>query len=153
MTPKLLALCICPPAIMATAVVTHPPARHHAVKAVRAAVTRPLEPAVVKQSLTPAAPCPSAMSTPLAPGPWSIDPVPVPQFTQPGPAAATPWTRTPGPIGEVEAPFARSAVVPEPETWAMFIIGFGMIGASVRRKEKRDALTFDTVRANIDEVK
>lgn len=33
-----------------------------------------------------------------------------------------------------------SAAVPEPPTWAMFILGFGVIGSQLRRRRPRVAL-------------
>jgi hypothetical protein len=38
--------------------------------------------------------------------------------------------------------FAATAAVPEPATWAMMILGFGMIGSALRRHTRRQALTF-----------
>jgi hypothetical protein len=37
---------------------------------------------------------------------------------------------------------AATAAVPEPATWAMMIMGFGMVGASLRRRQAKTTVTF-----------
>jgi hypothetical protein len=47
---------------------------------------------------------------------------------------------TTGPVGfslSARNPNPTGAAVPEPATWAMMIVGFGAIGASMRRRQSR----------------
>lgn len=49
------------------------------------------------------------------------------------------WTGTSAPDVYV-ADFAFGGAVPEPGTWALFIVGFGAVGAVLRRDRKRQVL-------------
>lgn len=54
-------------------------------------------------------------------------------------------TAASGTVGQANAPVTRftfaTAAVPEPATWAMLIVGFGMVGVTVRRSSTRRAAT------------
>jgi hypothetical protein len=71
------------------------------------------------------------LSPPEPPGPPVTPPIP-PERPPPGPPPVAP----PGPP---EVP--PTSAVPEPATWAMMIIGFFGLGASIRSNRARAALS------------
>ena len=148
-----IALCVCPPAIVATTVATVPPVRqavHHA--------TRPhhpirhhskLHPAVARQ-VAAIAPCdPTAPATPLLTfadlGPEDLSAVPADTGTT-GPLGGGFAGGGPG-LGPT-APVAIGGIVPvspvpEPSTWLMLITGLGLVGTGIRRSRRRYSVVRD----------
>jgi len=94
-----------------------------------------------------AKPAPQPAPQPTASAPISAPCVSVGMIATPGfsPDFARPSLPTPrGPLGWVEPPlrgpgFAAGAPgsVPEPETWGMLVLGFGLVGVAARRKSQR----------------
>ena len=137
------ALCVCPPALLATTVATVPPVR----KAVHA-LTRP-HPVVHHHMPTRVASQPSAaVSMPCA----SQPPVTLRTFADPGPLdlSSVPARRDPlepegggGPGGSPDYILSTAGSplvlgvqpvgsVPEPATWLMLVIGLGAVGTALR---------------------
>jgi hypothetical protein len=46
-----------------------------------------------------------------------------------------------GDIDPITGRFSLKSVIPEPDTWAMLIVGFGLVGLSMRRGKKVLATT------------
>ena len=46
-------------------------------------------------------------------------------------------TRAKAPLGSVEMTLPAVSAVPEPGTWAMMLVGFGLIGFSIRKSRAR----------------
>ena len=142
-------LCICP-VVAAPPVLMHKPTRD---KIARAAgyvpkatkpVTAPIavNPEVACVEPTPAAPVvsmgdlgrtPLALnSLPLLPGGGS------PPFSSPGPGVNPPGPLPPG--GDTPGGGGGGGVipgVPEPATWTVMVVGFGMVGAAMRRGNRQ----------------
>lgn len=105
-----------------------------------------LTPAVVAQTPEPPPDVPPPVLPPEPtivpdpPTPPVIVVVEVPPVIQP-PPAPPPETRPTPLIQSVAAPSVVGAVaaIPEPETWAMLLLGFGAIGAAIRRRRGQPA--------------
>lgn len=162
MTPvaakALLALCVCPPAVMTAMVASSPPARHHVAKAVRHALRRPEPPAPAARPVQlAAAPCADgpmqvAQGSGLSmPGGVGSDGFTVPPLALPGSlAGGLPGAAGQGPLpafGSPEQSFAGlvqpqlslpapppMAAAPEPGQWALLTIGFGAVGTAIRAR-------------------
>lgn len=134
------ALCICPPAIVATTAATVPPVRravHH--------LTRSYEPH--KPVVPKGPPCvPLQHKTFAATPPVGTVADDVPQVvamtasTPQGPGQYVP----PGPLNppsivppQVLPPPGTPAGVPEPAAWMTMVLGFGLIGAGVRQRRRQ----------------
>ena len=145
------ALCICPPAIIATSAVTVPPVRkavHHIVasrepRAAAPAAAVPCAPVVAYPAIV--APPPPVAEGPLAlsavpQGPIGPQVAPPPLLTNIGPGLI-PSGGTVGPIGPIGPGVPNGpgipGAVPEPATWLMMLSGFGFIGAALRRSSAR----------------
>jgi hypothetical protein len=124
---KAALLCICPPAVMIGAVVSSPVARSHAKAAVHHAIKRtPAKPKPAEP-----APCSPAVEIITVPGSFALPPVALPQMQTPSFAAPPPF-RPRGPIGDIAPPWGVSNV-PEPQTWALMLVGFAVVGSVGRR--------------------
>jgi hypothetical protein len=149
-----IAMCVCPPAVVATSAVTVPPVK----KAVHRLTAPSHMPAVAKprRTFTAAYDCTptavpltnaSPLATDVAPADVAETPPvalavrtpvsesslgPTPQFQQ----ATFPGTTVIGPtvLPTIVPPGAGSSPLPELSTWAMTISGFGAIGYAMRRK-------------------
>src|SRR5918993_3953201 len=80
--------------------------------------------------IPPSAPTPGGTGGPSPPG--------VGEPTPPGVEEPTPTTQPPPP-GDDEPP-PMPPVVPEPETWATMLLGFGLTGLMIRRRRRKTAL-------------
>ncbi len=168
MTPiaakALLALCLCPPTVMTALVATSPPARSHLVKAARHAVRRPPPPAAAtppRAATTPGTapdgcenlPRFASLSVPLDdPGllaPPAMGGVPVNGggFPALGPVN-TPQSALPGaapPISPLFAPppslfeLAPTAGAPDVDQWLLLMVGFGLVGSTIRVRRQTPA--------------
>ena len=52
------------------------------------------------------------------------------------------WTAKAGSSGFVQFDNINVAAVPEPQTWALMMLGFGMLGGVLRQSKRKTALTF-----------
>lgn len=148
------ALCVCPPAILATTVATVPPVKravHHATR------PAPAKPKVAKTrtkhvksaAVAAGVPCDSIPGVPVPAllayarpmptvgagdiiGPAIVDP---PRFT---PAVVPPVPGIPG-VGIYVPPNQPILGVPEPGTWLLLISGFGLLGMGLRWRRGRTA--------------
>jgi len=73
--------------------------------------------------------------TPVIGSPWGIEPYQPAGLTPPTPDALLPphAVEQPGGGGVVLLPPSYSPAVPEPGAWAMFIVGFGLVGMAMRK--------------------
>lgn len=160
------ALCICPPAMLATTAAYVPPVRsavHHATRPPAKAAPK-AQPKRTAAGVA-AVPCTPALLTPPI-VPQTTFAVPVPSDAVSGPAffGAVPapgvaigginpggvgggnaggggggggggdtGTTPPG-GGTVETPAPPAVAVPEPSTWSMMLLGFGLLGAALRSR-------------------
>ena len=144
------ALCICPPAVVATTAATVPPVRravHHLTQpahpnrpATNAAppcvpVSRKTLASQLPSALTPEdAQAFTALTPPTGTGGTPVGPAPLNTPTFPtGPGLLLPNSpATPGlPGGGTGTP-----AVPEPAAWMTMVLGFGLIGAGVRQRRR-----------------
>jgi len=96
--------------------------------------------------ISPSAPTPGGTGGPTPPGvqeptpPGVEEPTPpgVQEPTPPGVGEPTPFTQPPPP-GDDEPP-PMPPIVPEPETWATMLLGFGLTGLMIRRRRRKTAL-------------
>ncbi|MGH6964235.1 MAG: PEPxxWA-CTERM sorting domain-containing protein [Phenylobacterium sp.] len=82
-------------------------------------------------------PAPPVIPDPPPPAPPVVVVVVAPTSEQPPPGPPPPEAR-PTPVQSLVAPtqLAAVAAVPEPGTWSMLILGFGAIGAALRRRRR-----------------
>ncbi len=79
--------------------------------------------------------CPTPAPS-LGPGVWASPAAPgLPPVTGAAPRLPMPPVQPGGGGGFVPSPPTSPPAVPEPAAWAMLITGFGLVGASLRRKE------------------
>jgi hypothetical protein len=143
------ALCICPPAIVATTAAYVPPVRaaiHHATRphAKPVAHARPQSVSAVKGG-----PCaPGFVATPLIPLSTFAAPVPPDALSSSNPflgAVAFPGVGVSGfgggggggATGGGGAPTPPVTAVPEPTTWSLMLIGFGLLGGALRSRRSK----------------
>lgn len=161
-----IAMCVCPPAIVATTAVTVPPVKRavHRLTAPAHAPARPKPRHVFSAAYdctptaVPISNAPSAMTAVAPTDATGATPEAPPTALSVRPADATgggysPIALNPGPfagplypIGTPETPGTTTpvtpvipvtpAVLPEISTWAMTITGFGAIGWALRRKPR-----------------
>jgi PEP-CTERM motif len=86
----------------------------------------------------PSAPTPGGTGGPTPPGVQEPTPPGVEEPIPPGVEEPTPTTQPPPP-GDDEPP-PMPSVVPEPETWATMLLGFGLTGLMMRRRRRKTAL-------------
>lgn len=154
------ALCICPPAMLATTAAYVPPVRSAVHKATRPAAKAPASrSAKPKQTaaVIAAVPCPPALiEAPFVPQTTFAEPVPAEGVSSPagflsGSPAPGVATTGVGPgsgggggdtgvvpvVPGTPAPPATPGAVPEPSSWSMLLLGFGILGAALRSRPKR----------------
>ncbi len=154
-----IAMCVCPPAIVATSAVTVPPIKRavHRITAPAAAPARP-RPRRVFAAAYDCTPTAVPLSNPAPLGMTAVTPNDVLGNTPVAPTALTAVPVTPASFGPVALgsppftgplyplvpstipPVTPPSVLPEVSTWAMTITGFGAIGWALRRRP-RDAAT------------
>lgn len=139
------ALCICPPAVVATTAATVPPVRravHH--------LTAPAHPHhAVSRQAPPCVPVASrTLASPLPPEATPDDVVALTAVTPPtttpgvpiGPAPLSPPTFPTGPGVLPNQPTTPvgpgTPAIPEPSAWVTMVLGFGLIGAGVRSRRR-----------------
>lgn len=147
-----VALCVCPPAMLATTVVTVPPVRqavHRATRPHHPVRHRPHAKRVAPRQVAAIAPCSPVAAAIVAPlltfaelAPEEFDVVPATLNDAgggPGGIAGLPGAGFgPGAVGT--APPVLPALVspiPEPSTWMMLIAGLGIVGVSLRSRPRR----------------
>ena len=152
-----IAMCVCPPAIVATSAVTVPPVRRavHRLTAPAHAVA-PVRPRRVFHAAYDCTPT----AVPLSNAPQAMTAVAPTDVTGTTPTAYTAQPAAPtgfSPVSFVSPPFAGpinpllvtpntpvnpppSAVVPEISTWAMTITGLGAVGWALRRRPRTPEL-------------
>lgn len=147
-----VALCVCPPAIVATTVATVPPVRqavHRATRPHYPVRHRPQPRPAVARQVAATVPCgPTAPAVPLLTfadlGPDDLSAIPDTSDAGTGSALG-------GGLGLVPtAPAAIGGItpispIPEPSTWLMLIAGLGIVGTGIRRSRRR----YDMVRDRI----
>jgi hypothetical protein len=163
MTPfaakALVALCLCPPAVMTAMVATSPPARSHAIKAVRHALRQ-----TPPRPRAPAAPA-AVASAPLTGGCENLPKLAalaepfdtmasLPAATLANPAIGASNALPAGlglnlsePLGSVSfvpaAPVISNLLpvsgVPDLGQWAQMMVGFGLIASTIRVRRRSQA--------------
>ncbi|MEP6784547.1 MAG: PEPxxWA-CTERM sorting domain-containing protein [Sphingomonadales bacterium] len=141
---QIAALCVCPPAILATSVATIPTVKravHHATRPAPAKqkIVQTRAKLVKSASIAAGVPCDAMPGVPAAALLAYNAPLPTVSgegFVDPAP----PVNQTPRPI-PVGTPFipGASAGVPEPGTWMLMISGFGLVGVGLRWRRARAA--------------
>jgi hypothetical protein len=135
-------MCVCPPALVATAVATVPPVKravHHLTAPSRPAAKAAPRRAVVKKATFAAIPCAPVAdfdfidSLPLETVPSTLESIgtPPPLAPLPPPIAPVPPTIV------IRRPPTDFGAVPEPATWVMLITGFGAVGVAMRVRRRR----------------
>ena len=166
MTPvaakALVALCICPPAVMTAMVATSPPARSHMVKAVRHALRRPPPPSPARAAL----PAPAVVSSmPANAGCENLprfaslsvpmeDVTSLPSAALANSAIGAGNAVTPGLNLNLSPPAGTPYFAPTPPTmtdllplsgapdldqWMQMMVGLGLIGSTVRMRRRSQA--------------
>ena len=158
-TAKLLAACICPVAGTGLVTMNVPQARTlvHKATAPRTAAVSP----IARKPIEPAAvvPCGKAEPILVIPQVAGLEPVPATPFDMPALERSLPATITPDRVAAAVPEFGRSPSIipgspgnpdgpgtgivpstplPEPASWAQIILGFGLIGATVRMAYRRE---------------
>jgi hypothetical protein len=87
--------------------------------------------------IPPSAPTPGGTGGPTPPGVGEPIPPGVEEPTPPGVGEPNPTTQPPPP-GDDEPP-PMPPIVPEPETWATMLLGFGLTGLMIRRRRRKTA--------------
>jgi hypothetical protein len=157
-TAKLLAACVCPVAGTGLVTMNVPQARNfvHKATAPRSAAVSP----VARTPVQPAAVVPCGKAEPILVFPQvaGLSPIPATPFDLPALERSLPPTVTPERIASAVPEISRpqlpgggvppedvpgtgvvpSTPLPEPASWAQIILGFGLIGATVRMAYRRD---------------
>jgi hypothetical protein len=151
-----IAMCICPPAIVATSVATIPPIKRAVHRATATSPVPAARKAHPRRAMTTARDCAPGLAvaalTPqgaplqrLSDAMQTVGNAPIfdaPGFTAqhtPGyqmPAAGVAWATAPGlaPLGALPVEEVPSSPLPEASTWAMTIGGFAAVGIALRRR-------------------
>ena len=150
------ALCICPPAMLATTAAYVPPVRSAVHHATRPAAKAPPSRARPQRTAGTAAavPCPAAfVEPPLVPQSTFAEAVPPDGVTRnyfgsppsggvfvggAAPGGGGSGGPTPGGNGGGPTPPPTGAI-PEPTTWSMMLLGFGLLGTALRSRPRRKA--------------